>query len=96
MDYFPTTVIATPKQPVKAKALLKTLQDKIQVNHQYDTEIELLDDDDDQQSQDMELSTQFHHNASVTVACLSALIINYKRASEATENTSHTFTNDGS
>ena len=32
----------------------------------------------------MELSTQFHHNASVTVARLSALIDNYKWASEAT------------
>ena len=74
VDDFLTTVIATPNQLVEAEALLKTLQDKIQVIHRYDAEIELLLDDDDQLSQDMELSTEFHHNASVTVARLSALI----------------------
>ena len=86
VDDFPTTVIATPNQLVEAEALLKTLQDKIQVIHRYDAEIELLLDYDDQVSQDMELSTQFHHNASVTVARLSALIDNYKRQSEVTVN----------
>ena len=96
VDDFLTTVIATPNQLVEAEALLKTLQTKIQVIHRYDAEIELLLDDDDQLSQDMELSTQFHHNASVTVARLSALIDTYKRQSEATVNSPRTSTNDGS
>ena len=95
VDDFLTTVIATPNQLVEAEALLKTLQDKIQVIHRYDAEIELLDDDD-QLSQDMELSTQFHHNASVTVVRLSALIDNYKGQSEATMNSPRTSTNDRS
>ena len=43
----------------------------------------------------MEFSTQFHHNASVTVARLSALIDNYKRQSGATVNSPRTSTNDG-
>ena len=71
-----TTVIVT-------EGLLKTLQDKMQVIHRYDAEMELLLDDDDQLCQDMELSTQFYHNATVTVAHLSALINNYRRASKA-------------
>ena len=33
VDDFLTTVIATPNQQVEAEALLKTLQDKIQVIH---------------------------------------------------------------
>ena len=97
MDDFLTTLVATPNQLVEAEALLKTLQDKIQVIHRYDAEIELLlDDDDDQMSQDREFSPQFHHNASVTVARLSALIDNSKRASDVTGNSSRTSTNNGS
>ena len=96
MDDFLTTVIATPNQLVGAEALPRRIQDRIQVIHRYDAEIEQLLDDDDQLSQDMELSTQFHHNASVTVARLSALIDNYKRQSEATVNSPRTSTNDGS
>ena len=92
---FLTTVIATPNQLAEAEAPLKTLQDKIQVMHWYDTEIELLLDDD-QLSQDMELSTQFLHNASVAVARLSAPIDNYKRASEIRGNSSSTSSNDRS
>ena len=85
MDDFLTTVIATPIQLVEAEAHLKRLEDKIQVIHRYDAETELFLDDD-QLSQDIELSTTFHHNASVTVARLSALIDNYKWASEAAGN----------
>ena len=70
VDDFLTTVIATPNQLVEGEAILKTLEDKIQVIHRYDAEIELLLDNDDQLSQDMELPTQFHHNASMTVARL--------------------------
>ena len=91
---FLTTVIATPNQIVEAEALLKTLHGKIQVIHWYDAEIELLLEDDDQLSQDMELSTQFHYNAYVTAPRLSALIDNYKRASEATGNSPSISTND--
>ena len=72
------------------------LEDNIQVIHPYDIEIELPLDDDDQLSQDIELSTKFHYNASVTVARLSTLIDSYKRASEATENSPRTSTIDGS
>ena len=43
----------------------------------------------------MELSTQFHYNASVTAPRLSALIDNYKSASEATGNSPSISTNDG-
>ena len=96
MDDFLTAVIATPNQLVEAEALLQTLQDKIQVIHLYDAEIELLLDDDDQLSHDVELLIQFHHIASVTVARLSALIDNYKIQSEATVNSPRTSTNDGS
>ena len=78
-----TTVIVTSNQLVETEGLLKTLQDKMQVIHRYVAEMELLLDDDHQLCQDMELSTQFYHNATVTVAHLSALIDNYKRASEA-------------
>ena len=83
VDDILTTVIATPDQLVEAETLLKTLQNKIHVIHRYDTEIELILDDDDQLFQHMEYSTQFHHNASMAVAGWLALIDNYKRASEA-------------
>ena len=78
MDDFLTTASATPNRLAEAESLRKTIQDKIQVINQYDAEIELLLDDDDQLSQDIELSTQFHHNASVTVARLSALLTTIK------------------
>ena len=96
VDDFLTTMTATPNQLVEAEALLKTLLDKIQVIPWCDAELKLLLDDDHLLSLDMDLSTQFHHNASVTVARLSALIDNFKRASEATGNSPRTSTNSGS
>ena len=94
VDDFVTTLIATPNQLVEAEALLKTLQDKIQVIHRYDAEIELLIEDDDQLTQDMEVSSQFHHNACVTVARLSALIDNHKKAREVTRSSSRPSASD--
>ena len=76
------TSIGTSNQLIEAEALLKTLQDKIQVIQRYDCEIELLIEDEEALAVDMDASSEFHEKAQVTLVRLASLIVNYKKALE--------------
>ena len=70
----------------EAEALLSSLKNKSSDIHRWDREIELLTGDEIELLAEMETTTDFHHNASITVARLSALTTNYHKTLESMNN----------
>ena len=85
-DQFIQNPISNDQRICEAEPLLATLNQKAQVVHQGDAQIELLLDDEVELWQDMESATEFQHDTSIAIARLEALINNYKRQGQAVSN----------
>ena len=86
LDEFFAHPIDDSERLCEAQALLSTLKNKSSDIHRWDHEIELLIEDENELLAEMETTTDFDHNASITVARLSALISNYHKSLESINN----------
>ena len=65
---------------------MSTLKNKSSEFNRWGREIEFLFEDENELLAEMETTTDFDHNASITVARLSALINNYQKSLESMNN----------
>ena len=73
----------------EVEALLSTLKNKSSDFNRWGREIEFLFEDENELLAEMETTTDFNHNASITLArlsALSALINKYQKSSESMNN----------
>ena len=71
--------IVNEEQLCGAEALLANLKNRWNLVHRYDAEIELLIDDEDELSSEIDSSALFDEKASIAIARLESLIITYKQ-----------------
>ena len=79
IDLMLSQSIVNEEQLCEAEALLANLKNRWNLVHRYDAEIELLIDDEDELSSEIDSSALFDERASIALARLESLINTYKQ-----------------